>query len=121
MRNMSFMLTTEQIRNRSKTVTRRLGWHHLKPGQKVAACKKCMGLKKGETIERLAELMIISAKREPLSCMMIYGPAECAAEGFPEMSPAEFIAFFCASHKGCSSDSIVTRIEFEYCEPESLL
>jgi len=25
-RNMSFMLTTEQIKNRTKTVTRRLGW-----------------------------------------------------------------------------------------------
>jgi hypothetical protein len=29
---MSFALTTEQIRVQKKTVTRRLGWEFLKPG-----------------------------------------------------------------------------------------
>lgn len=37
MRNMSFALTTPQILNRSKTVTRRAGWSFLKPGDIVCA------------------------------------------------------------------------------------
>jgi len=44
-RNISFALTTKQIRNRSKTVTRRLGWLHIKKGDVLNACVKCMGLK----------------------------------------------------------------------------
>ncbi|MEV0029564.1 hypothetical protein [Nocardia sp. NPDC050793] len=30
------------------------------------------------------------------------------------MDTAEFIAFFCASHRGCQPDTIVTRIEWRY-------
>ena len=52
-RNMSFALTTEQFLNRTKTVTRRKGWRFLKPGDVVMGCKKCMGLKPGEQLERL--------------------------------------------------------------------
>ena len=47
MRAMSFMLTTEQMRNRSKSVTRRLGWNTLKPGDRIIAAVKCQGLGKG--------------------------------------------------------------------------
>lgn len=36
-RNMSFALTTSQIRDRSKTVTRRFGWWFLVPGDQVWA------------------------------------------------------------------------------------
>ena len=50
-RNMSFSLTTDQVRNRTKTVTRRLGWWKNKHGKRllqvgdiVNACVKCMGL-----------------------------------------------------------------------------
>lgn len=31
-RHMSFSMTTEAVRRREKTVTRRLGWSDLKPG-----------------------------------------------------------------------------------------
>ena len=34
MRNMSFALTTPQIMEGTKTVTRRVGWLRLKPGEK---------------------------------------------------------------------------------------
>lgn len=37
MRNMSFSMTTGQIINRTKTVTRRFGWWRLGPGEKVRA------------------------------------------------------------------------------------
>lgn len=121
MRNMSFALTTEQVLNRTKTVTRRDGWRHLKVGDKIRAVRKCMGLKKGEKVEPLAELRILSVRREPLRRLtenLDYGFAECAAEGFGDDPvkrwPSEFISMFCGSHKGCTPDSEVTRIEFEY-------
>ena len=66
MRNMSFSLTTEQIRNRTKDVTRRLGWKNLKPGEHFRAVEKCQGLKKGEHIVKLYELECISNIPEPL-------------------------------------------------------
>lgn len=39
-RNMSFALTTDQVKDRVKTVTRRNGWWFLKPGDIVNAVKK---------------------------------------------------------------------------------
>ena len=118
MRNMSFDYTTQQIQDRSKTVTRRLGWLRLKPGDRIAACKKCMGLKKGEKVERLAELRIVSVRREPLCYILDQGFAECAREGFPHMEPEQFVGFFCRYHRGCEPSTEITRIEFEYCDPE---
>jgi hypothetical protein len=122
MRNMSFMLTTEQIRSRTKVVTRRLGWLHLKPGDRIAACRKCMGLKKGEKIERIAELRVVSVRQERLERMLddgLYGMTECVNEGFPDMTVDDFVDFFCRSHKGVYPETPITRIEFEYCEPEA--
>lgn len=66
-RNMSFSLTTQQIQNRTKTVTRRKGWAFLRPGDRVWACRKCMGLKPGERIERLALLEVVIVLAEPLA------------------------------------------------------
>lgn len=110
MRNMSFMLTTEQIKNRTKTVTRRLGWRNLKAGQLVRACRKCMGLKKGEKIEQLSIIRIVSVRPEFLSFVT---DEEAKKEGFPNMSGLEFIDFFCEK-MDCHKNKIVTRIEFEY-------
>ena len=44
----SFSLTTPQFRDGTKDVTRRLGWTFLKPGDRLCAVVKAMGLKKGE-------------------------------------------------------------------------
>lgn len=124
MRNISFMLTTEQVRNRTKTVTRRLGWKNLKPGDLLQGVEKGMGLKAGEKIVRLCTIRIIDVRAEPLDRLTAepaYGTDECRKEGFgdhPTLSrPAEFVKFFCASHKGCKPDSTVTRIEFQYIAP----
>lgn len=54
MRNISFQLTTEAIRNRTKTVTRRLNWLNLKPGDLLQGCEKCMGRRHGEPLVKLA-------------------------------------------------------------------
>lgn len=110
MRNMSFMLTTEQIRNRTKTVTRRIGWNFLKPGDQVMACKKCMGLKKGEKIEKITPIEILSIHEEQLFEIT---PEDVEREGFPGKSPEWFVKMFC-EHNGASIYALVNRIEFEY-------
>lgn len=117
MRTMSFAMTTDQIRNRTKTVTRRMGLLNLTAGEQIRAVKKGMGLKPGEKIEPLAVLRAVSVRHESLDRMLDdedYGADECKREGFENLSPAEFIRFFCKSHKGCRPDTIVTRIEFAY-------
>ena len=124
MRNMSFSLTTPQVRSRTKTVTRRLGWLTLKPGELVQAVVRGQGLRKGERVEKLAVIRVTHVRREPL-CRLTddvgYGAAEVGLEGFRPHSvylwpPAAFVAMFCATHAGCTPESLVTRIQFVYVE-----
>jgi len=110
MRNISFSLTTAQIRNRTKTVTRRLGWRFLKPGDVLCACEKCQGLKKGETVHRLAIVRVLSVRRERLDAIT---PGDCVKEGVPDLCPAEFVVMFCRAMR-CRRSVDVTRIEWEY-------
>lgn len=121
MRNISFSLTTDQVLRRTKTVTRRTGWKNLRPGQELRAVEKAMGLKTGEKIKPIAVIRVLSVRQEPLEALAqdaAYGFDECAKEGFADHPtlrfPSEFISFFCASHRGCTPTSEVTRIEFEY-------
>lgn len=120
MRNMSFAMTTDQIQDGTKTVTRRLGWLHLKSGDMLRPVRKCMGLKPGEKIEALRDpVRVVSVRREALRAILDsqeYGNDECDFEGFPGLTPVQFVAMFCASHKPCTPETIVTRIEFEYPE-----
>ena len=120
MRNMSFSLTTPQVRARAKTVTRRLGWKFARAGDVYCAIEKGQGLKKGEKIVRICTIRVVSARSERLDRMttdLDYGFAETAREGFPNGHPrhfpSEFVGMFCA-HNGCDPFVIVTRIEFEY-------
>ena len=115
MRSMSFMLTRETILKRTKTVTRRLGWANLKPGDRLRAVTKAMGLKKGEKQERLAVIEVVLRTRIELSAIT---QDDVASEGFPGMTPDEFVAMFCRN-MGCQPDTIVNRIEFKYVEDES--
>ena len=110
-RNMSFMLTTEQIRKRTKDVTRRVGWWTVKPGEILQAVEKCQGLKKGEKIVHICKIQVLSTKAVELHEM---NRSELIREGFPDMSESEFIEMFCRSHKGCTPETIVNRIEFKY-------
>ncbi len=112
MRNMSFMLTKQQIYARKKTVTRRLGWDFLKPGDVVMACEKCQGLQKGEKIVKIAPIRITSVDKVPL---WEIDQLDCIREGFPNLSPWEFIEIFCKKMK-CTPATLVNRIEFEYVE-----
>lgn len=115
-RNISFALTTAQIRDRSKTVTRRKGWKFLKVGDVLNGCVKCMGLKLGERIERLGQIRVTDVRQESLQVLTdnrTYGRKEAKREGFPKLRGHDFALMFC-QHMGGSMDQEVTRIEFEY-------
>lgn len=109
-RNMSFAMTTDQIIERTKTVTRRFGWWFLKPGDEVRGVKKAMGLKKGEKIEPLAMVRIVSTRAEPLNAIT---QADVIREGFPNWTPDQFVQML-GDHYGVSPTAMVNRIEFEY-------
>ncbi|WGJ88226.1 hypothetical protein [Gordonia sp. SMJS1] len=110
-RLMSVALTTEQVRNRTKTVTRRAGWQMLAPGDLLTLCPKVRGRRHGEPLERIITVEVVSIRREPLAA--ITGD-DVIAEGFPEMTPAEFVDFFCTTHTGVTPTTQITRIEWAY-------
>lgn len=118
MRNMSFALTTQQMVDQTKDVTRRLGWLVLKGGDMIQPVEKGMGLKPGEVINKITPpVWILDTRREPLRAMtdnLDYGHHECRREGFPDMTPAQFVDMFCNTHKGCTPDSVLTRIQFNH-------
>jgi hypothetical protein len=117
-RRMSFMLTAPQMRARTKTVTRRTGWAWLQPGTLLLAVVQARGLPKGAPVRELGVIRVRSVRSERLDALLAPGRArwargEVVAEGFPELTPAAFVAMFCATHR-CAPDDVVTRIEFEH-------
>jgi hypothetical protein len=108
-RNISFKRTTPQFLDGSKTVTRRDGWHRLKAGTILHAVEKARGLRKEEVVS-LGLIRVVSVRRERLADI---DQDDVRREGFPDWSPEEFVTFFCDTHKGCTPDSRITRIEFE--------
>ncbi|WP_231982987.1 hypothetical protein [Nocardia sp. 852002-20019_SCH5090214] len=116
-RLMSVSLTEPQVRDRTKTVTRRMGWLMLQPGTRLTLCRKVMGRRRGEPLVRIVDVEVLDVRRERLDTIT---NEEVRAEGFPEMTPAQFGEFFCGSHTGCTPDSMVTRIRWRYLDdPES--
>ncbi len=117
MRNMSFALTKRQVRNKTKSVTRRFGWWFLEPGDLVQPVEKGMGLKKGEKIKKIGEpIRILSSLADPLGAVT---PEECVKEGFPELSPLGFLNMLRRHYKKkLSSFRLCNRIEFEYTEDD---
>ena len=117
MRNMSFSMTTEAVRRREKTVTRRLGWWGLKPGDVLQAVEKAQGLRKGEHVKPICLIRVVSVHRQMLGDLWRRTPAdgreEIAREGFPGQTVGEFIAFFEGANRVTAS-TYVNRIEFEY-------
>lgn len=80
-----------------------------------------MGLKAGEKVKELAVIRVVSVRQEPLKAMtddVEYGFAECGKEGFGDHQtlrwPSQFVEFFCNTHRDCTPETTVTRIEFEY-------
>jgi hypothetical protein len=123
MRNISFALTTAQVRDQTKTVTRRTGWVRLKPGTLLQPVVNAQGLRKGQHVETIGgPIRVVSVRREVLAKGLNAGRSgrrEVLLEGFSDMPPAQFVLMFCQTHK-CTPSSEVTRIEFRYEEPEAV-
>jgi len=127
---MSVAFTEQAVVERRKTVTRRKGWWEdkhgrrlLHPGDHLTLCRKVMGRKAGEPLVRLAEVEVVSVRREPLCA--VAGPysltadgavfwTEMALEGFPDMHPTEFMRRYFISAQGIGVMDDVTRIEWRY-------
>lgn len=104
-------MTVEQIRNRTKTVTRRTGFADIKAGEIVRAVRKSMGLKKGERQEVLAYLVVTDVRTEPL--IDITGE-DVGREGFVDMPQTDFVDLFCRMAGVNNPWMKVRRIEFRY-------
>lgn len=120
MRIISFFLTADQVKARTKTVTRRLGWFHLKPDTELQACMRARGFRR-EDRKELGVIRVTGVRQEPLRKMLDdpgYGLREIAKEGFaghPELgAPAAWVEWFCRTHPGCTLTTNVTRIRFTY-------
>jgi hypothetical protein len=109
---MSVSLTEDAVRERRKTVTRRKGWTFLKPGDRLTLCRKVMGRKAGAPLVRIVDVVVLSVQREPLIAIH-EDPADVEREGFPGMTPFDFVEFF-RRHMGGEAYQEVTRIEWRY-------
>jgi len=110
MRNMSFFLTTKQYRNRTKTVTRRLGWWSVQAGDQFMGVVKGQGIPKGGKVEKLHASEVVSARTERLDAI---DEEDVIREGFLHLTPDEFVKMFC-EHNGCQPWTLVNRIEFKH-------
>jgi hypothetical protein len=126
MHNISFALTTDQIRQRIKTETRRNGWAWLadlfaenppllsglarENGVLLRAIVKGQGIPKGGHAERITCIKALAARREPLDWIT----AEAVTrEGFPGRDPDWFVRMYCDANGG-NSDQEITVIQFTY-------
>jgi len=107
----SFKETARQIEDGSKTVTRRMGWTHMKVGDLFLPVYQCQGLAKGQKQRVLGgpgPRVCLSNWREPLN---VITHDDVVAEGFPEMTVGQFIAFFCRINR-CKPPTEISRIKF---------
>jgi hypothetical protein len=108
---MSFALTTEQVENKTKTVTRRNCWNMLKVGDKIQPVVKCMGLKKGEKQQKIGgPIEVVSIRKEPLNAIT---QQDVIMEGFPGKTPEWFIEMYCKANR-CAPDRLINRIEYRF-------
>ncbi len=117
---MSVSHTEEAVRARRKTVTRRLGWRFLRPGDRLRLCRKVMGRKPGEPLVRIAEVEVVDVRRERLIDM---SGEDVVREGVPPdrfgylidgQPPAITWVGWYADLMGISPYDEVTRIEWRY-------
>lgn len=125
-RLMSVALTEQAVRERRKTVTRRLGWANLQPGTRLTLCRKVMGRRRTDgTVEplvRIAEVEVVSVRREKLWDITAADITREAVDPdrFEEVytdtgqpTPQAWIAWFC-EQMNVRPDDEVTRIEWRY-------
>lgn len=126
-RLMSVSLTEAAVVRREKTVTRRLGWRMLKPGDQLQLCRKVMGrCRQDGTVDplvRLALVEVIDVRRERVWDITdddIVREAvdpdlfdEWWSNGQP--TPTSWVQWFC-EQMDCRPDDEITRIEWRYLE-----
>lgn len=131
-RLMSVALTEPAVRERRKTVTRRLGWKFLTPGTRLTLCRKVQGRRRADgTVEplvRLADVEVVDVRRERLwditddniarECVdpALFGE-HYVKSGQP--TPHAWVAWFC-EHMRCTPDTVVTRVEWRYLDDEAV-
>jgi hypothetical protein len=127
---MSVTFTERAVVERRKTVTRRKGWTFLKPGDRLTLCRKVQGRKRKDgTVEqlvRLAEVEVVSVRREALERLTMEDPwaedadhqkwirDELRREGFPGWSGEDFVEKFFIKAQKIYPSHDVTRIEWRY-------
>lgn len=127
-RLMSVALTEDAVRERRKTVTRRLGWAAAEPGMPLTLVRKAMGRSrrlpdKTKVVEPLvvvAHVVVVSTRWERLDAIT---DADVLREGFSHADLADywhdgslgcaFVRFF-TEHMRCTPATEVNRIEWEY-------
>lgn len=79
----------------------------------LRAVEKGMGLKKGQKARKLAEICIVYAIPQRLGDIT---QEDVVLEGFPEMTPDQFVEMFCNAHasRKVTGDTVVNRIQFKY-------
>ncbi len=120
-RLMSVAFTEQPVRDRTKTVSRRKGWwldkngrRLLQQGDGLTLCRKVMGRKPGEPLVRLAEVEVISVRREPLYLCIIDWEFEGPREGFPDLTAVQFMHRYFRDAQGIHASDLITRIEWRY-------
>lgn len=114
MRLISFSMTTAAFLEGRKSVTRRVGWKNVRPGDRLMAIEKGQGLKKGEKVRRLGEIEVVSVRRERLDAITAEDVAREGLDG--ATTPDEFIRRFAEGNKFARGDTQITRIEFRKVE-----
>lgn len=109
MRRMSFHVTTRQMRERTKDVTRRQGWRNLRPGELVLAVDRIQR-RRDQRVEFLGVIEVVAVRRERLDAITA---DEVAREGFPELTPGAFVRLFCEA-MGADPAAEVARVEFRH-------
>lgn len=116
-RLISVALTQQQVRDRTKTVTRRAGWWEdkrgrrlLQTGDHLTLCEKVMGRRRGEPLVRITTVEVVDVRRERLQDITT---DDVTREGFPGWTRDQFLDFFC-DHMGGTGLQLVTRIEWRY-------
>jgi hypothetical protein len=110
-RLMAVPLAGQQVRDRTKTVTRRPGWRMLRIGDHLTLCKKVMGRRHVESLDRITGVEATGIRRERLDAIIL---DDLTAGGFPGMTPGEHAAFFGEARRGCTPETAITPIQWRY-------
>lgn len=117
---MHFGETTEAIRQRRQTVTRRLepNFVHLKRGDIIEAVAEYWMLHCPIAVPIMVRLEVVSVRLEPLRRLTddaVYGETESRLEGIsPSVSVRARVSHIFYRHKASSLDTLIARIEFRY-------